>query len=52
MLEPIARAARVVRGAVAGDPGLLDSRSDERLHGGSQQPVLSREEQRSWGTGR
>ena len=33
------------RGSLGGDPGPLDSRSDHRLHGGSQQPVLSREAQ-------
>jgi hypothetical protein len=31
------------RGCFGGDPGPLDSRSDHRLHGGAQQPVLSRE---------
>ncbi len=31
------------RGSLGGDPGPLDSRSDDRLHGGSQQLVLSRE---------
>ncbi len=33
------------REALGGDPGPLDSRADDRLHGGSQQPVLSREVQ-------
>jgi len=31
------------RGSLGGDPGPLDSRSDHRLHGGSQQPLLGRE---------
>ncbi len=31
------------RGSLGGDPGPLDSRSDHRIHGGSQQPVFSRE---------
>ena len=33
------------RGALGGNLGPLDSRSDDRLHGGSQQLVLSREAQ-------
>ena len=36
-------ACRDNRGSLGGDLGPLDSRSDHRLHGGSQQPVLSRE---------
>jgi hypothetical protein len=35
------------RGSIGGDPGQLDSRSDDRLHGRTQQPVLSREAQGS-----
>ena len=31
------------RGSLGVDPGPLDSRSDDLLHGGSQQPLLSRE---------
>ncbi len=33
------------RGALGGNLGPLDLRADDRLHGGSQQLVLSREEQ-------
>ena len=35
------------RGSFGGNLGPLDSRSDDRLHGGSQQLVLSREAQSS-----
>jgi hypothetical protein len=36
------------RGAFGGDLGPLDSMPDDRLHGRTQQPVLSGEAQGSW----
>ena len=45
LLEPMARAARMIEGHMEGILGLLESRPDDRLPGGTQQPVLSREAQ-------
>ena len=36
------------RRALEGNLGPLDSRADDRLHGGAQQPVLGREAKGSW----
>lgn len=36
------------RRALGGNLGPLDSRTDDRLHGGFQQPVLGREAKGSW----